>query len=115
MTQKERIEVIELSSDMRELKTQMARMWKHSNELTQAVTKTQVQVEKLSDLLQDDDRSTDKGLLTRINELEESVGKLVGVSERLERYAKSARRWFWWAMSIVGGIILAITKAVFFS
>ena len=115
MNQKERVEITEVSRDMNDLKAQMSRMWKHSNELTQAVTKTTMEVERLNELLQDDDRSTDKGLLTRINELEQSVGKLVGVSERLDAYARSAKKWFWWAMTILGGMIIAIMKAVYYS
>ena len=115
MNKGERIEVTDLQTDMNDLKSQMQRMWKHSNELTQAVSKTTREVEKLHNLLQDDDRSTNTGILTRINDLEESVDRLLSISERLDTYAKSARRWFWWAMTFVAGIFIAIVKAAFYS
>lgn len=115
MNNSERIEVTAISRDMNELKSQMNRMWKHSNELTQAVSKTTAQVEKLSDLLQDDDRSTDKGILTRLNELESNVDRLLSVSERLEGYGKAAKKFFWWILSIVAGLIIALVKVGFYS
>jgi hypothetical protein len=110
----ERIEVTDLQTDMNDLKSQMQRMWKHSNELTQAVSKTTQEVEKLQGLLQDDDRSTNTGILTRINNLEESVDRLLSISERLDIYAKSAKRWFWWVMTLIGGIVVALIKTVWF-
>ena len=114
MNKGERIEVTDLQTDMNELKSQMQRMWKHSNELTQAVSKTTMEVEKLQGLLQDDDRSTNTGILTRINNLEESVGRLLSISERLDVYAKSAKKFFWWAMTLVSGVVIALIKTVWF-
>jgi hypothetical protein len=104
----ERIEVTDLQKDMNDLKSQVNRMWLK-------ITETNTKVDKLTDLLQDDDKSTNTGILTRINELEKSVGQLVSISERLDAYAKSAKKWFWWAMTFVAGVFIAIVKAAFYS
>ena len=115
MNKGERIEVTDLQTDMNDLKSQMNRMWKQSNELKQEVIKTNAKVEKLTDLLQDDDNSTNIGIQTRLNELDKSVAKLVSVSERLDNYAKSAKKWFWWAMTAITTVIIGIVKASFYS
>tara|TARA_R110000822_G_scaffold136650_1_gene274166 strand:+ start:106 stop:453 length:348 start_codon:yes stop_codon:yes gene_type:complete len=111
----ERIEVTDLQKDMNDLKSQVNRMWKHFSGLELKITETNTKVDKLTDLLQDDDKSTNTGILTRINELEKSVGQLVSISERLDAYAKSAKKWFWWAMTFVAGVFIAIVKAAFYS
>lgn len=73
--------------------------------LDQEQRKLAKKVDRILDVLQDDQYSTDKGLITEVNRLNDEVEKLLYVNTAIKKF-------FWWIMGIVAAILTVIGKIV---